>query len=142
MYTHQQTIFNELLQFLPFKTFDSLVGQHKVDRYKKLFSAKNLLITLLYAQIAGKESLRDIETSLSVHNQHYYHLGIQSIKRSTVAYNNNLCNYDIFEKTFYTLLRTLQTRFVNRDFNIYSLDSTTITVSLNLISWAKYGKTK
>jgi hypothetical protein len=142
MYTYQQTIFNELLQFLPFKTFESLVGQHKVDRYKKHFSAKNLLIILLYAQITGKESLRDIETSLSVHKQHYYHLGIQSIKRSTIAYNNGLCNYEIFEKTFYTLLQTIQSRFVNRDFNIYSLDSTTITVSLNLIPWAKYGKTK
>jgi hypothetical protein len=79
-------------------------------------------MTLLYAQITGKESLRDIETSLSVHKQHYYHLGIQSIKRSTIAYNNGLCNYKIFEKTFYTLLQTIQSRFVNRDFNIYSYE--------------------
>ena len=142
MYTHLPTIFNELLSFLPFKTFDSLVGQHKVNRYRKNFSAKNLLLILLYAQITWKDSLRDIETSLSVHSNHYYHLGIQSTKRSTIAYNNSLCNYQVFEQTFYTLLQSIQSRFVNKDFSIYSLDATTITVSLNLIPWAKYGKTK
>jgi hypothetical protein len=51
MYTHQQTIFNELLQFLPWVKFDALIGQHKLDRYKKKFSAKNLLLILMYAQI-------------------------------------------------------------------------------------------
>ncbi|MDR0860437.1 MAG: DUF4372 domain-containing protein [Candidatus Peribacteria bacterium] len=51
MYTHTQTIFNELLSFLPRRTFDMLVGQHKIDRYKKRFSAKNLLSILMYAQI-------------------------------------------------------------------------------------------
>jgi len=142
MYTHHQTIFNELLSFLPFKTFDSLVGQHKVDRYKKSFSARNLLLILLYAQITGKDSLRDIETSLSVHNNHYYHLGIQSTKRSTIAYNNSLCNYQVFEQTFYAMLQNIQSRFVNKGFNIYSLDATTITVSLNLFPRAKYGQTK
>ncbi|MDR2640805.1 MAG: DUF4372 domain-containing protein [Candidatus Peribacteria bacterium] len=73
MYTHQQTIFNELLSFLPFKVFESLVGQHKLDRYKKKFSAKNLLLILMYAQITGKDSLRDIETSLSVLENNHYH---------------------------------------------------------------------
>jgi hypothetical protein len=73
MYTHHQTIFNQLLSFLPFQIFESLVGQHKVDRYKKRFSAKNLLLILMYAQIEGKDSLRDIETSLSVLENNHYH---------------------------------------------------------------------
>ena len=73
MYIHHQTIFNELLSFLPFKAFDVFVGQHKVDRYKKRFSAKNLLLILMYAQITGKDSLRDIETSLSILENHHYH---------------------------------------------------------------------
>jgi hypothetical protein len=74
MYIHHQTIFNELLSFLPLKAFDAFVGQHEFDRYKKSFSAKNLLLVLMYAQIAGKDSLRDIETSLSVLENHHYHL--------------------------------------------------------------------
>ncbi|GHV21623.1 hypothetical protein FACS1894176_04530 [Bacteroidia bacterium] len=86
--------------------------------------------------------MRDIETSLSVHGNCFYHLGLQSIKRSTIAYNNSLCTYEVFEKTFYTLLKTIQERYINKDFKFYSLDSTTITVSLKLMPWAKYGTTK
>jgi hypothetical protein len=73
MYTHTPTIFNELLHFLPWNKFDALIRQHKFDKYKKRFSAKNLLLILMYAQIMGKDSLRDIETSLSVLETNHYH---------------------------------------------------------------------
>jgi hypothetical protein len=138
MYNYTQTIFNELLNFLPFKTFDALVGQHKVDRYKKKFSAKTLLSILMYAQITGKDSLRDIETSLTVQQNNLYHRGIQSIKRSTLAYNNNHYDYHIFEQLFYALVREIQQFYPNKKFKYYSLDSTTISLSLGLFSRAKY----
>jgi len=142
MYTHHQTIFNQLLDFLPFRTFDSLVGQHKLDRYKKNFSAKNLLYILMYSQIAGKDSLRDIETSLGVLENNHYHRWMKSIKRSTIAYNNNLYNPQIFEELFYSLVRDIQQFYPHQTFKYYSLDSTTITLSLKLFSWAKYSTTK
>lgn len=142
MYTHSRTIFNELLDFLPRKKFEALIGQHGFDRYKKKFSWYNLLLLLMYAQITGKDSLRDIETWLSVHQNLYYHLWIQSTKRSTISYNNNTCNHEIFENVFNELLKQVQWFYPNKKFNFYSLDSTTISVSLNLIPWAKHRKQK
>lgn len=142
MYNHSRTIFNELLDFLPRKRFEALIGQHGFDRYKKNFSWYNLLLILMYAQITWKDSLRDIETWLSVHQNHYYHLWIQSIKRSTISYNNNSCDHKIFENVFYELLKQVQWFYQNKKFNFYSLDSTTITVSLNLIPRAKHRKQK
>lgn len=142
MYKHSRTIFNELLDFLPWKRFETLIGQHKFDRYKKSFSGYNLLLILMYAQITGKDSLRDIETSLSVHKNLHYHLWLQSIKRTTIAYNNKTCSHKIFENVFYELLKQVQWLYQNKKFNFYSLDSTTISTSLNLIPWAKHGTTK
>lgn len=142
MYKHSRTIFNELLDFIPWKKFEALIGQHRFDRYKKSFSWYNLLLVLMYAQITGKDSLRDIETSLSVHKNLHYHLWIKSIKRTTIAYNNKTCPHEIFENVFYELLKQVQWLYQNKKFNFYSLDSTTISTSLNLIPRAKHRTTK
>lgn len=142
MYKHSRTIFNELLDFIPWKKFEALIGQHRFDRYKKSFSWYNLLLVLIYAQITGKDSLRDIETSLSVHKNLHYHLWIKSIKRTTIAYNNKTCPHEIFENVFYELLKQVQWLYQNKRFNFYSLDSTTISTSLNLIPRAKHRTTK
>jgi len=142
MYKHSRTIFNELLDFIPWKKFEALIGQHRFDRYKKSFSWYNLLLVLMYAQITGKDSLRDIETSLSVHKNLHYHLWIKSIKRTTIAYNNKTCPHEIFENVFYELLKQVQWFYQNKRFNFYSLDSTTISTSLNLIPRAKHRTTK
>lgn len=142
MYKHSRTIFNELLDFIPWKKFEALIGQHRFDRYKKSFSWYNLLLVLMYAQITGKDSLRDIETSLSVHKNLHYHLWIKSIKRTTIAYNNKTCPHEIFENVFYELLKQVQWLYQNKRFDFYSLDSTTISTSLNLIPRAKHRATK
>ena len=142
MYKHSRTIFNELLDFILWKKFEALIGQHRFDRYKKSFSWYNLLLVLMYAQITGKDSLRDIETSLSVHKNLHYHLWIKSIKRTTIAYNNKTCPNEIFENVFYELLKQVQWLYQNKRFNFYSLDSTTISTSLNLIPRAKHRATK
>lgn len=142
MYKHQRTIFNEILDFIPRRTFKGLIGQHWFDKYKKSFSGYNLLLILMYAQVTWKDSLRDIETSLSVHKNLHYHLWIQSIKRTTIAYNNKTCPSEIFEKVFYELLRETQKFYTNKKFSFYSLDATTISTSLKLIPRAKHRTTK
>lgn len=59
------TLFGELLKLVPRFHFEKAVSTHKADRYSKKFSSWNQLTTLLYAQITGKESLREIETGLA-----------------------------------------------------------------------------
>jgi len=145
MYTHTPTIFNHLLNQIPKALFDGLVGQHQTDRYKKHFTTKSLFVTMLYAQATGKDSLRAIVTGLNTHHDLHYHLWLssqKSVKRTTIAHGNGSCDSVIFERLFYEMLKLCKQfdpwRKFDGDLNVYSLDSTTIRVSLNLIERAKY----
>ena len=60
--SYYSTVMNQLLQLIPRHKFDNLVKKYEVDRYVRYFNCWQLFITLLYAQIRKKDSLRDIET--------------------------------------------------------------------------------
>jgi len=141
------TIFNQLLTFLPKDKFNEFVGQHNGDRYVKYLNSWNHLVLLLYAQASAKDSLRDIETGFGLNQNLWYHLGVKSAKRSSLSDANNRRSYQIFEKLFYELLKQCQKMAGNeRKFEfenpLYSFDSTTVNLCLGLFDWAKYRKTK
>jgi hypothetical protein len=144
--TYSSTILNQLLNFLPRNKFNQYVGQHNADRYTKSLTAWNQLVALLYAQATGKDSLREIETGFNLHDTCWHHLGINSVARSTLSYANSNRNYQIFEKLFYALLNECKSITPEKEFNfknqLYSFDSTTIRLCLNIFDWAKYSKTK
>ena len=143
---YSSTIFNQLLSFLPKYQFNQFVGQHHGDRYIKKLTTWNQLSALLYAQATGKKSLRDIETGMKMHENHWYHLGIKSVARSSLSYANNNRSYEIFEKLFYALLGQCKEVAINNNFKfnnpLYSFDSTTIKLCLSVFDWAKYQKEK
>lgn len=143
---YSNTIFNQLLDFLPKFKFHQFVGQHQGDRYTKKLTSWNQLTTLLYAQSTSKKSLRDIETGLNIHQNVWYHLGVRTVAKSTLSYANNNRDYRIFEKLFYSLLTQCEEIVPDRKFRfkrpLYSFDSTTIQLCLNLFDWAQYRKTK
>jgi len=147
MYVHSNTIFHQLLQFIPRDKFNAFVGQHKADRYAKSFTTWNQLVVLLYAQATGKDSLRDIETSMRAQQGVWYHLGLQSVARSTLAEANDRRSFEIFRDLFGELLaeckmitpRSREFAFKNP---LYALDSTTIMLCLSVFDWALYSKQK
>src|SRR3990167_545038 len=83
MYTYSTTVLHQLLSLLPEQQFQTFVGQHEADKYVKRFTCFNQLTTLLYAQITGKECLREIESDLRVLDSTWRELGLKSIARST-----------------------------------------------------------
>ena len=97
---YSNTIFGQLLTFLPRHKLRSLVGQHAVERYVKKVTAWNHLVVLLYAQASGQDSLRSLENSLKVHSGAWHHLGIKSVSRSSIARVNNTRDPIVFEKLF------------------------------------------
>jgi len=137
------TILNQLQHLLPLSAFSSFVRQHEADRYVKRFSCKDQLTTLLYAQATGKDSLREIETGLRMWDSKWYHLGLESVSRSTLARANENRPYQIYESLFYTLLEkcrslspeTARFRFDNP---LYALDATTVDLCLALFPWARF----
>lgn len=140
------TIFNQVLAFVPKNELRHLVGQHSADRYIKKMTVWNQFVVLVYAQATGKDSLRDIETGLYTQSNFWYHLGINSVSKSSIARVNNNRSYKIFEKLFYVILEECKSIIPSRIFKfenpLYSLDSTTISLCLNLCDWAVYRHTK
>jgi len=139
---HDNTIFNQLLHLVPRHEFQKLVRRYDSDRYVKHFTTWQQFITLLYAQVRGKDSLRDIETSLSVSQPKWYHLGLKSVKRSTLSDANTNRNPKIYEDMFYTILNRCKAVTPKHKFRfknpLYSIDGTTISLCLSMFPWAKY----
>ncbi len=137
------TILQQLLHFLPEDQFESFVGQHKADRYVKRLTCWNQLTILLYAQASSKDSLRDIETGLIASGNRWYHLGLKTAAKSTLARANKKRPYQIYEALFYEVLKkceklgsgTASFSFKN---DLYAIDSTTIDLCLSLFPWAKF----
>jgi len=144
--SHSNTIFNQLLQLLPRHEFDKAVSLHKGDKYVKYFSCWQQFITLLYAQIRKKDSLRDISTSLRTQQDKWYHIGLKNICRSTLSDANNKRPYYIFEDLFYNLLIRCKDLTPKHKFRfknpLYTIDATTVNLCLSLFPWAKYRQTK
>jgi len=137
------TILQQILHLLPEDQFESFVGQHRADRYVKKLTCYNQLTILLYAQASGKDSLRDIETGLIASGNRWYHLGLETAAKSTLARANEKRPYQIYESLFYEVLKkcgnlgsgTASFSFKN---DLYALDSTTIDLCLSIFPWAKF----
>lgn len=144
--SHFSTIFQQLHHFLPGYEFEKAVSKHSGDYYVKKFNCKNQLTVMLYAQACGKDSLRDIETGLNIHRNLFYHLNLNSVARSTIAYANSKRNYRIFEDLFYRLLEKCRDITPARKFRfknpLFTLDSTVIDLCLETFPWASFRQTK
>lgn len=142
MYAHSTTILHQLLCLLPKQQFDSFVRQHNADKYVKKFSCFNQLTTLLYAQIAGRENLRSIESDLRVLDSTWKELGLKSVARSTLAYANEHRPAAIFESLFNVLLEQCQLLSPCEKFSfknpLHAIDATSISLCLSLFDWAKF----
>lgn len=143
---YSNTVFNQLLGFLPKSKFNQFVGQHNGDRYTKKMTAWNQFVALMYAQATRKESLREIETGFNSHTNIWHHLGVRSVAKSTLARSCNKRDYKIFEMLFYSLLEQCKEITPKNEFSfqnpLYSLDATVVKLCLSIFDWAKYSKTK
>jgi len=146
MSNYSSTIFNQLLNFLPRDRFNYFVGQHNGDRNIKKMSSWNHFAVMLYAQVTGKKSLRDIEMGMNMHEGCWHHLGIKTTAKSSIADANRRRSYEIFEKLFYALLERCKEITPHREFefknDLYSLDASVINLCLSTFDWAKYRTTK
>jgi hypothetical protein len=140
------TVLQQLLAFLPEQQFQTFVGQHDADKYTKTFSCWNQLTTMLYAQATQKDSLRDIETGLTILDSTWNGLGLRSVARSTMAYANEQRPAAIYESLFYVLVEKCEGLLPTRQFSfknpLRAFDSTTIDLCLSLFDWAKFRQTK
>lgn len=101
---HKNTVFHDLLKLIPWATFDRLVDEHDSDALARTFKSRDQLIALLYGQLAGAQSLREIIAGLSSHQARLYHIGVKVPPRSTFADANKDRSYEVFSGLFAHML--------------------------------------
>jgi hypothetical protein len=82
---HQNSVFHYVLQHVPWDEFDRAVEAHGADRGVRRLTTKSQFVALLYSQLSGATSLREIVTGLASHSARLYHLGAQPPQRSTLS---------------------------------------------------------
>jgi len=144
-----KTVFAQLLAHLPRHEFRRAVSRYQGNYRVRSFSCWDQFIAMAFAQLSGRESLRDIEACLSSHREKLYHVGMRGkISRSTLADTNERRDFRIYEEVGYSLIRIARKLYqseelaVELDRSLYALDSTTIDLCLSLFPWATFRKTK
>ena len=145
------SLFNQLLQHFPKSEFDALVKQHQAERNAKGFSCWTQFVAMIFCQLAHADSLREICNGLACSQGKLVHLGVANApNKSTLSYANEHRPAALFEDLFYTSMnrfreqqglgaRKAKFRFKNK---LLSLDSTTISLCLELFPWAKFRSAK
>jgi hypothetical protein len=142
-------IFSELIAHLPHKEFQKCVARYDNDSQSRTFSHWDQYLTMAFAQLTYRESLRDIEACLRSVTGKLYHLGIRSrVARTTLADANESRDWRIFADFAQVLIRIARPLYaadpigVDLDHSVYALDSTTIDLCLSLFPWAKFRRHK
>lgn len=102
---HENSVFHGLLKQVPWSVFDRLVEEHRADYRVRRLTTKGQLIALLYGQLCGASSLREIEIGLRSHRARLYHLGGDEIARSTLADANAGRPAALFEALYAAVVR-------------------------------------
>ena len=144
-----KTLFAQLMDFLPWTTFTRIVDRYGGDHRVRTLSCAEQYRSMAFAQLTYLESLRDIETCLSVHASKLYHMGFrQPVRRSTLADANERRDWRIHAALAQRLITQARTLYVDEELGldltntVYALDSTTIALCLSVFPWAHFRTTK
>jgi len=144
-----KTLFAQLMEFLPWKTFSRIVARYGGDSRVRTLSCGAQYRAMAFAQLTYRESLRDIETCLSVQASKLYHMGFsEPVRRSTLADANELRDWRIHADLAQRLIVQARRLYSGEDLGldltntVYALDSTTIDLCLSVFPWAHFRSTK
>lgn len=143
-------VFSQLLEFVNKYEFNKCVKRYKGDYRVRDFNCWNQFVQLFFGQLTSLNSLRDICLCLKAHKRKLYHLGIkQHVNQSTISRANESRDWQIFAEFGDYLIQLVRPLYqgssipnIDIDNEIFALDSTTISCSINLLTWAegKYSK--
>src|ERR1700741_3303052 len=144
-----KTLFAQLMEFVPWTSFARIVQRHGGNARVRKLSCAEQFRAMAYAQLTWRESLRDIELTLSANAKKLYAMGFRSaVKRSTLADANESRDWRIWSDLAAVLIRRARKLYLKDDFGldlantVYALDSTTIDLCLSLFPWADFCSTK
>jgi transposase len=144
-----KTLFAQIMDFLPWKTFHRIVARHGGDKGVRSLTCAEQFRAMAFAQLTYRESLRDIEACLLAQAAKLYHMGFREpVARSTLADANESRDWRIWERFARRLIIQARELYLSEDLGldlsntVYALDSTTIDLCLSVFPWAHFRTTK
>jgi len=136
---HHNSVFHDLLKRLPWSTFDRLVAAHGADHRVRRLRSRDQLIALLYGQLSGAGSLREIVGGLHSHEARLYHVGGRAVQRSTLADANAKRPAALFAELFAAMVGCAH-RGLRRKIGeaTYLIDATGVRLSGRGSEWAYF----
>jgi hypothetical protein len=142
-----KTLFAQVMEFVPWKTFGRIVERHKGDAGVRTLGCADLFRVMAFAQLTWRESLRDIEACLAANQGKLFHMGLKAAPaRSTLSDALNQRDWRIYHALAQRLIVRARALYAEEpsvlelDASVYALDSTTI--DLCLFDWAPFRSTK
>ena len=144
-----KTLFAQVMEFVPWTSFARIVHRYSGNAGARTLSCAEQFRAMAFAQLTWRESLRDIEASLSANVAKSYAMGFRSpVKRSTLADANESRDWRIWSDLAALLIRRARKLYaseslgVDLENTVYALDSSTIDLCLSLFDWAPFRSTK
>ena len=144
-----QTLFAQVMAHAPHREFQRCVQRYEGDSRVRRFTCWDHFLTLAFAQLTYRESLRDVEACLRARPEKLYHMGIRSrVSRNTLAVANEKRDWRIYADFAQVLIHEARRLYADESFGVdlnetvYALDSTTIDLCLSLFPWAHFRSSK
>jgi transposase len=144
-----KTLFAQVMEFVPWTSFSRIVQRYEGNSGVRTLSCAEQFRAMAFAQLTWRESLRDIEASLSANAAKLYAMGFRSaVRRSTLADANESRDWRIWSDLAASLIGRARKLYANEslgvelDNTVYALDSSTIDLCLSLFHWAPFRSTK
>lgn len=136
---HQNSVFHSLLKHVPWHKFERAVEKHDADAKSRKLDTKRHFIALLYGQMSGATSLREVVTGMASHETRLYHVGATPVKRSTMSDANSKRPWQVFGELFAQMLpqahRGLRRATADA---VRLIDSTSVRLSSLSADWATF----
>ena len=146
---HGRIVFSQLMDFFPRRRFKSYVDRYRGDHRVRTFTCLDQFYCMTFAQLTGRESLRDIEVCLRAVGAKLYHAGMKvRVSRNTLAKANESRNWKIYRDIALILIDQARALYARQPLArnlkraVYALDSTVIDLCLTLFPWAQHRRHK
>jgi hypothetical protein len=138
---HKNSVFHDLLKQVPWAAFDRLVQQHRADARVRRLPTKSQLIAMLFGQLAGAASLRDIVDGMASQSARLYHLGAKLPKRSTLSDANALRPSAPFAELLGLMIARCH-RGLRRHLaeTTYLIDASGLKLDSRSLDWARFSE--
>jgi hypothetical protein len=144
-----ETFANQILALLPIDEINVVIKEHNSDYCSKGFNTVTHVLVMVFSQMAHIDSLRELHGVIASAPGRFQELFMNIMPtKSTISYNNMHRDWRVFRDIFELVLQNIKRRLPRRkdpfkfENQLYSFDSTTISLSLSAFNWAHYRTSK